>query len=132
MYTLIWTRGGACTLAIVDKHKNDIELMKTVICVYNITVVAHFLQAAVGHYLGVGSWVNITRTVIQTIALLDDGGNGDILVRLLFVTFSTLWANSTDEKNVVVSLFFPENRFWHFMQIVSTRSNLLEMSKPVL
>ena len=28
-------------------------------------------------------------------------------------------------------LFFPENRFWHFMQIVSIGENLHEMSKPV-
>ena len=28
-------------------------------------------------------------------------------------------------------LFFPENRIWHFKQIVSWGDNLLEMSKPV-
>ena len=28
-------------------------------------------------------------------------------------------------------LFFPENRLWHFMQIVSSGDNLQEMSKPV-
>ena len=31
----------------------------------------------------------------------------------------------------IVSLFFPENRIWHFMQIVSNEDNLREMSKPV-
>ena len=28
-------------------------------------------------------------------------------------------------------LILPENRFWHFMQIVSLGDNLHEMSKPV-
>ena len=30
-----------------------------------------------------------------------------------------------------VFLFFPENKIWHFMQIVSLGDNLLEMSKPI-
>ena len=29
-------------------------------------------------------------------------------------------------------IFFPENRFWHFMQIVSIGDNLHEMSNPVM
>ena len=32
---------------------------------------------------------------------------------------------------LVVLLFFPENRIWHFMQIVSLGDNLHEMSYPV-
>ena len=28
-------------------------------------------------------------------------------------------------------LFFPENKIWHFMQIVSSGNNLHEMSNPV-
>ena len=28
-------------------------------------------------------------------------------------------------------LFFPENRIWHFMQIISLGDNLYEMSNPV-
>ena len=46
-------------------------------------------------------------------------------------TFTTPWANSADDKLMIFFLFFPENRFWHFMQIVSIRDNLHEMSKPV-
>ena len=34
------------------------------------------------------------------------------------LTLTTLWANSADDKLVIVFLFFPENRIWHFMQIV--------------
>ena len=30
----------------------------------------------------------------------------------------------------VILIFFPENRFWHFMQTVSKRNNLYEMSRP--
>ena len=30
-----------------------------------------------------------------------------------------------------IFLFFPENRVWHFMQIVSVRDNLYEMSNIV-
>ena len=30
-----------------------------------------------------------------------------------------------------IFLFFPENSFWRFMQIVSTWDNLHEMSEPV-
>ena len=47
------------------------------------------------------------------------------------VLFTTLWAYSADNKLVIFFLFFPENRIWHFMQIVSTEDNLHEMSYPV-
>ena len=33
------------------------------------------------------------------------------------LVFTTLWANSADNK-LIFFLFFPENRIWHFMQIV--------------
>ena len=35
------------------------------------------------------------------------------------LNLTTLWANSVDDKLVIVFLFFPENRIWHLMQIVS-------------
>ena len=35
--------------------------------------------------------------------------------------FTTLWANSADDKLVMFFLFAPENRFWDFMQIVSMK-----------
>ena len=48
------------------------------------------------------------------------------------LTFTTLWANTADDTLIKVFLFFfPENRFWHFMQIVSHGDSLHEMSKPV-
>ena len=34
-------------------------------------------------------------------------------------TFTSLWANSAHYKLIIFLLFFPENRLWHFMQIVS-------------
>ena len=49
-----------------------------------------------------------------------------------YLTFTTLWANSADNKLEFVFLFSPENRIWHFMQIVSNGDNLHEMSNPVL
>ena len=48
------------------------------------------------------------------------------------LTFTTLWAFSADDKLMIFFLFFPENRIWHFMQIVSLGDNLHEMSYPVL
>ena len=36
-------------------------------------------------------------------------------------TFTTVWANSADDKLVIFCLFFPESRIWHFMQIVLWR-----------
>ena len=52
---------------------------------------------------------------------------------IFFITFtlSTLWANSADDKLVILVLYFPENRIWYFMQIVSSADNLHEMSNPV-
>ena len=47
------------------------------------------------------------------------------------LTFTTLWAFSADDKMMLFFLFFPENRIWHFMQIVSLGDNLHEMSNPV-
>ena len=38
--------------------------------------------------------------------------------------------NLTDNKLMIFFLFFPENRIWHFMQIVSIGDNLHEMSNP--
>ena len=39
---------------------------------------------------------------------------------------SMLWADPADDKLVILFLFFPENRLWHFVQIVSS-DNLHEM-----
>ena len=47
------------------------------------------------------------------------------------LTFTTLWAFSADDKMMLFFLFFPENRIWHSMQIVSLGDNLHEMSNPV-
>ena len=47
------------------------------------------------------------------------------------LTFTTLWAFSADDKLMIFFLFFPVNRIWHFMQIVSWGDNLHEMSNPV-
>ena len=46
------------------------------------------------------------------------------------LTFTTIWANSADNKLTILFLFFPENGLWHFMQIVSLGDNLHESSKP--
>ena len=51
-------------------------------------------------------------------------------MRDMKLTFNTLWAYSADNKLMTFFLFFPENRFWHFMQIGSNGDNLHEMSKP--
>ena len=48
-----------------------------------------------------------------------------------YLTFTTLWAFSADDKMMLFFLYFPENRIWHFMQIVSLGDNLHEMSNPV-
>ena len=45
--------------------------------------------------------------------------------------FITLWANSANDKLLILFLFFPENRIWHFTQIVFIGDHLHEMSKPV-
>ena len=47
------------------------------------------------------------------------------------LTITTLWANSADDKLMIFFLFFPENRLWHFMQIISIGDCLHEMSKLV-
>ena len=46
----------------------------------------------------------------------------------LALTFTTLKANSADDKLIFFLFFSPENRIWHFMQI---GDNLHEISKPV-
>ena len=38
---------------------------------------------------------------------------------------------SADKVLKYVVLYFPENRIWHFMQIVSIGDNLHEMSNPL-
>ena len=46
--------------------------------------------------------------------------------KLKTINLNHLWANLADDK-LLVFLFFPESRFWHFMQIVSNGDNLHEM-----
>ena len=46
----------------------------------------------------------------------------------MLFTITTLWANSADD---ILMIFSPENRIWHFMQIISLGDNLHVMSKPV-
>ena len=66
-------------------------------------------------------------------------------------TFTIVWANSdsrqTDDESyfytltflcklsaketVIFFIYFPENRLWHFMQIVSLEDSLHEISKPI-
>ena len=42
--------------------------------------------------------------------------------------FTTLWVNSADDQLMVFFWFFPENRIWHFMEIVVfIEDNLHEM-----
>ena len=53
------------------------------------------------------------------------------VIKFQLLTFTTLWAFSADDKMMLFFLFFPENRIWHFMQIVSLGDNLHEMSNPV-
>ena len=38
-----------------------------------------------------------------------------------------LWANTVDNKLMIVFVFFPENRIYHIMQIVSLGDNLLSL-----
>ena len=48
-----------------------------------------------------------------------------------YLAFTTLWANSADDKLIIILLFSPQNRLWHFMQIISLGDNLHEMSKSI-
>ena len=48
----------------------------------------------------------------------------------IHLAITTLWADSADDK-LMIFLFFPENKFWHFLQIVSWGNNLHEISKPI-
>ena len=44
------------------------------------------------------------------------------------LTFTTLWADSADDKLMTV---FSENSIWQFMQIVSYGDNLYELSNRI-
>ena len=47
------------------------------------------------------------------------------------LTISMLGKISADDILIFLFFFPPENRIWHFMQIVSTRDNLHDMSNSV-
>ena len=55
-----------------------------------------------------------------------------LLAEAIVLTFTTLWADSADDKLMIFFLFFPENRIWHFIQIFSKGDNLHEVSNPIL
>ena len=46
-------------------------------------------------------------------------------------TFTTIRANSEDDKSMLFFSFPPKNSVWHFMQIVFTKDNLHEISNPI-
>ena len=43
------------------------------------------------------------------------------------LTFITFWANSADDKLMIIFLFFPENSLWYFLQTVYMGDSLHEM-----
>ena len=47
------------------------------------------------------------------------------------LTFIAPYANSADDKLVIVLLYFPENGIWHFMQIVPILPECLSVNKLV-
>ena len=58
----------------------------------------------------------------KNIIHLSSAENAQRVVKVKYwdtLTFTTLWAFSADEQLMIFFLFFPENRIWHFMQIVS-------------
>ena len=55
-----------------------------------------------------------------------------LLAEVIVLTFTTLWADSADDKLMIFFLIFPENRIWHFIQIFSYGDNLHEVSNPIL
>ena len=54
-----------------------------------------------------------------------------IIIKESSLTFITCSAISTDNKLVILFLYLPENRIWHFLQLVSIGDNLHKMSNPV-
>ena len=46
-------------------------------------------------------------------------------------TFTTLWANSADDKLMTFFSFFPENGICHFMHTVPSGDILYEMYVPI-
>ena len=55
----------------------------------------------------------------------------NVPVIYIHLNFFHSLANSADNTLMIFSYFFPENRIWHFMQIVTIGDNLHEMSNPV-
>ena len=51
--------------------------------------------------------------------------------KAVVLTFITLWANLANDKELIVFLFFPENKVGHFMHIVSLGDNLHEILKLI-
>ena len=51
-------------------------------------------------------------------------------VQSILLTLTMLWANSADDKPMIFFLISLENVIWHFMQIVSLKDNLHEVSNP--
>ena len=43
---------------------------------------------------------------------------------------TTLWATSADDNLILVFWFFPENRLWHFKQILSKDQSLFVWDRP--
>ena len=66
----------------------------------------------------------MTRFTISVLKLPSSVSLESISTTLTLITF---WASSANDKLVIFFLFFLENRFCHFMQVVSNGDNLHEM-----
>ena len=69
----------------------------------------------------------------NVLSFLNEWVQHKIIMYWVFLTLSTLGKFFSGRHIEIFCLLFPENRFWHFMQIVSIGigDNLYEMSKPV-
>ena len=52
-------------------------------------------------------------------------------IRFCQLTVTSFRADSADDKLIIFLSFFPEDRIWQFMQIVSIADSLHELSKPI-
>ena len=66
-----------------------------------------YFQAKIGDHLGIASHVNITRSLFGIFTLLDDGGNGNIVVNILKnKCYFMIDYNFSYFKKIIIMLIF--------------------------
>ena len=89
-----------------------------------------FFQQKISEYCVLNPLKQLTKWPLTSSLSQQRFEQPDPGIHIHIFTLNILGKNFKQQHFKTFCTFFPENRFWHFMKIVSTGDNLHEMSEP--